>query len=203
MRIRGWTITGITAALLAAIVLVTWSTHGFTEEFVRVNVRATARVSVTLFLLAFSASSLRALYPSQATNWLLQNRRYLGVSFALSHFVHLGVLLLLGMRFPHPFLDDLAPITLIGGGLAYVFITLMTVTSFAAPRHLIGERAWKILHTTGSYYVWLIFFNSYAPRAVQDAAYVPLALALLAALALRIARRIRLRTAAAGPKVTA
>ena len=77
----------------------------------------------------------------------------------------------------------------------------MTITSFAPPRRLIGEHAWKILHTTGSYYVWLIFFNSYAVRAVQDIAYAPFAIALLLALALRIARWLKSRAPTAASKV--
>ena len=74
---------------------------------------------------------------------------------------------LLAAKFPHPFVDDSKSSTLVGGGLAYLFITLMTVTSFAAPRRLIGERAWRILHTVGSYYIWLIFLNSYSARACR------------------------------------
>jgi DMSO/TMAO reductase YedYZ heme-binding membrane subunit len=81
-------------------------------------------------------------------------------------------------------------------------LTLMTITSFAAPRRLIGERAWKILHTTGSYYIWLIFMNSYLSRTLADAAYAPFTLALIAALGLRIASSLR-RRGTAGEKATA
>ncbi|MBB6093692.1 DMSO/TMAO reductase YedYZ heme-binding membrane subunit [Povalibacter uvarum] len=187
MQIKGWRITGCVAIILLAVTgsgLLLW---GFSEEFVRVVIRATARISVVLFLLAFTAASLNALFPSAMTRWLRGNRRYLGVSFALSHFTHLAALFTLGIWFPHPFVDDLNVVTLIGGGLAYVFLTLMTITSFAGPRRLIGERGWSILHTTGLYYIWLIFLNSYVSRAVMDVSYTPYALALIIAIGLRIA----------------
>ena len=50
----------------------------------------------------------------------------------------------------------------------------------------IGPRAWKILHTVGSYYIWLIFANSYVSRAVMDTGYLPMAAIVVGALALRI-----------------
>jgi DMSO/TMAO reductase YedYZ heme-binding membrane subunit len=166
---------------------------------IRSIIRVTARVSIALFLLAFTASSLRALFPSPGSTWVLQNRRYLGVSFALSHFAHLIALFALGALFPHPFLDETTAVTFLGGGLAYVFITAMTITSFAPPRRLIGERAWKILHTTGSYYIWFIFFISYVPHALQNSAYIPLATALVLAFGLRMTRRYKRRAPRTAP----
>ena len=199
MSISGWRITGLTAAVLTLIAAAIWLRAGFTEEGVRSMVRATARLSLLLFLCAFSAASARALFPSAATRCLADNRRYLGVSFALSHFTHLAALLLLAAKFPHPFMDDLQRGTLIGGGLAYVLIGLMTITSFAAPRRLVGERAWKVLHTIGAYYIWLIFLNSYASRAMHEAGYGVLVAALLLVLALRIVWWSRRRASAMTP----
>jgi methionine sulfoxide reductase heme-binding subunit len=187
MLLRGWQIVGAAAVLLLILITANLLQHEFTEEFVRIVIRITARCSVALFLLAFTASSLRALWPTRLTAWQLQNRRYLGVAFAVSHFTHLAALFTLGACFPRPFIDELNAVTLVGGGLAYLFLTLMTITSFVGPRRAIGERAWKILHTLGSYYIWLIFLNSYLSRALVDISYAPYAVALLLALAARIA----------------
>lgn len=196
MLLRGWRITGWVAVLLLILIMANLLQHGFTEDFVRTVIRVTARCSVVLFLLAFTASSLRALWPTRLTTWQLQNRRYLGISFAVSHFTHLAALFVLGKFFPHPFVDELNAVTLAGGGLAYAFLTLMTITSFSSPRRAIGERAWKTLHTVGSYYIWLIFLNSYLSRALADVGYAPYAIALLLALAARIAFWLRRRSGA-------
>ncbi|HKE94777.1 MAG TPA: hypothetical protein VKB34_10755 [Povalibacter sp.] len=195
--IREWRITGLVALLLASVILASWLTSGFTEESVRIVIRATARSSIVLFLMAFTAASLRVLLPSPTTAWLVRNRRYLGVSFALSHFTHLAALVVLATQFPHPFLDDLKSITLVGGGLAYALLTLMTITSFDGPRRLVGERAWKILHTSGSWYLWLIFVNSYVSRTLHMPAYAIFSVALVAAALLRIASWKRRRAALA------
>src|SRR5262245_17503917 len=100
MRVERWRITGLVAIGLAAMFLVQYFGLGSGEDLIRSIIRITARVSVALFLLAFTSSSLRALFPSRASTWLLQNRRYLGVSFALSHFTHLAALFALGAWFP-------------------------------------------------------------------------------------------------------
>jgi hypothetical protein len=62
----------------------------------------------------------------------------------------------------------------------------MTLTSFDRTAAWIGPRAWRILHTTGVYYIWLIFFISYLPRSIVSIAYAPLAIVTVATLALRL-----------------
>jgi DMSO/TMAO reductase YedYZ heme-binding membrane subunit len=55
---------------------------------------------------------------------------------------------------------------------------------------MLGPRGWTILHTVGSYYIWLIFANSYLSRATQMPSYIPVAVLVVFALGLRIAARI-------------
>jgi hypothetical protein len=190
-------IVAATVVLIAAIAVAVVATLGPTESAVRTLVRATARVSTSLFLLAFAASSVRAMWPSAFTAWLVANRRYLGLAFAAAHFAHLAALLVLARYFPHPFLDEQPTVAIVGGGLAYVFITLMTITSFAPPRHAIGERAWRILHLTGGWYVWLIFLLAYAGRATSSLGHAALTAALLFVLILRISHWLKRRNAPA------
>jgi len=52
------------------------------SEGARAAIRFTARTSMALFLLAFTASALYRFWPGRVTRWIRQNRRYLGVSFA-------------------------------------------------------------------------------------------------------------------------
>lgn len=187
MRLRGWALTGWIAfglLLMAALLLYL---EGWNEDGVRMVVRATARTSVTLFLLAFTATALRARWPSPFTRWLRSNRRYVGVGFAVSHYLHLAGLITLGLYFPDPFLaEDVDVVTLVGGGLAYAFITAMTLTSFNTTAAWLGAKRWKLLHTVGGYYIWIIFAQSYFFRALENPNYIPLSLAVFAALALRL-----------------
>ncbi|MCC6796138.1 MAG: hypothetical protein IT366_13545 [Candidatus Hydrogenedentes bacterium] len=194
MRLSGWKITGFTFLAVIAMCVTVFLRMGFNELAVRLLVRDTARVSVTLFILAFTASSLYALVRSAPTRWLLQNRRYIGVAFAVAHGVHFAMLGILFYAFPHPFREYLGAVTLIGGGTAYLFILLMTATSFDRTAALIGPRAWGVLHKVGAYYIWVLFAQSYIPRAVRDPWYIPFAGLVVAGLLVRIAAWMTVRT---------
>jgi len=183
----------LTAFALAVLLVAAGWVAGFSEESVRIVVRWTAKIAVLAFAAAFSASSLRLFWRSETTRFLVKNRRRMGLSFALAHTVHLIALIVLGVAFPSPFLDDLSIVTLVGGGLAYVFMFAMAATSNDASVRALGPVRWRRLHTIGGWYIWAIFTQSYLPRAVVDPAALPFVLLLLGVLVLRIARRLRVR----------
>src|SRR5215510_10674669 len=85
---EGWRL--LAALTLSLIALSLWiaSMRAFEVEGVRMVIRFTARTSLLLFCLAFSAAALARLWPNAWTRWLRRNRRYLGVSFAASHAIH-------------------------------------------------------------------------------------------------------------------
>ena len=188
----GWPIVGWSALAIAAMTAVILAVAGTDEEGLRMVVRATARVSAVLFGLAFAASSLRRLWPNDATRWLLANRRYVGVSFAVSHTVHLLALITLADWSFTTLVEKSNPTTLALGGLGYVFIAAMTARSFDRTAAWLGPRRWQRLHTVGGWYLWFIFFATMAPRVVHEPAYAVPLLWMLAVLAVRIrARRMR------------
>ena len=187
--LAGWPIVGWSALVVAVLCAVVWLAAGGGEAGWRAAIRLSAKTSLLLFTAALIASSLRVLWPNSATRWLLANRRYVGVSFAASHAIHLIAILAL-LRVAGDFRID--PPTLIGGGLAYVFLAAMTATSFDRSAAWLGPRRWRALHKTGMYYCWFIFFISYLPRAFAESViYAPLVLVLLAALPVRGAARRR------------
>ena len=186
-----WSLTGFIALALFAMCAVILQDDGWNAAAVHTVTRVTARTSLILFLLAFSASALRRLWQTAATAWLLRNRRYLGVSFAISHYIHLAAIATLVYEFP-----DGRPMSLtliLGGGLAYAFILAMAVTSFDRTAKWLGPRKWRILHTAGSYWVWTIFAFSYLGRAVKSPSYIPAAIAVSLAMGLRIVAYLRKR----------
>ncbi len=184
---------------ISAIVSVTFARLGWTEEGVREIVRVSAQVGVLLFSLTFAASSLRVFWRSAFSAWALRNRRYTGLSFAAFHFLHLSALVALGLYFPEPFVADLSWLTLVAGGIAYSLLLAQTVTSNDAAVKRLGRVRWTRLHTAGSYVIWGIFLQSYLPRALEDAFYIPFSALLVVAIGLRIARRVRVRRKQALP----
>jgi methionine sulfoxide reductase heme-binding subunit len=184
--VDGWPLLGWSSVIIAGIVIAIIALFGWNEYSVRLVLRATARTSFILFTSAFIASPLHRRWPNPLNSWLLGNRRYLGVSFAVSHYFHLAAIITLARLAPEGFRREVDASALVVGGLAYGFLTAMTLTSFDRTAAIIGARAWRILHTAGVYYIWFIFFISYVPRSLVSIAYAPLGIVTVAALALRL-----------------
>jgi DMSO/TMAO reductase YedYZ heme-binding membrane subunit len=174
----------VSLALVAMCALLL-AQHGAGEDGLRVLIRATARTSLVLFAGAFAASGLRRAWRSPASAWRVGNRRYVGLSFAVSHALHLAAILAAAATVPG-FAADIAPATAIGGGTAYALIALMALTSNDTAVRRLGRRRWRALHLTGLWVVFLIFTNSYLGRAVHNPNYWPNAALLGAMLILRL-----------------
>lgn len=192
--IEKWTITALSSAgivLFAALVL---GLVGPNEATLRYLLRATACTSLLEFLAAFGATSAHAVLRNPVSAWTVRNRRYLGVAFAISHFIHLGFIVWLARVYPDPFFSNTGLSFWLVGGSAYLFIALMTITSFAAPRRWMGEKKWSLLHTTGGYLILFVFFQAYVPKAFMgDVFRMPLAAAILLVVGLRFYRIYRRR----------
>lgn len=186
--IKGWRLTSLLSAVVFCLSVPILFTGGIEEGSVRLFLRTTARCSVIFFLAAFTASALAKLFPGSFTGWLARNRRYIGVSFAFSHTLHLiGIILLLHLK-PLAFASPAGRVTLIGGGIAFLLLYAMTATSFDRTAAWLGARRWKRLHKTGMYFFWFIFFVDYVPMAIRKPAlYAPFATLVVAAFFLRIA----------------
>ncbi|NWH09012.1 MAG: hypothetical protein HXY22_10290 [Alphaproteobacteria bacterium] len=193
--LSGWRLVlAVAAALALAAAVTAWSLGG--TDGVRLFIRMTARSSFVLFLLAFTASALAHFWPSEGTRWLRANRRYLGLSFAVSHFVHLGAILLLLRMDPVLFHTLTNPVTIISGAIAYVFIAAMALTSFDAAVRAMGAGAWKTLHTMGTWYIFISFAVAYGKRAPGDPFYQGFAAVLLLVLVLKLAHLLSARARA-------
>ena len=197
---NGWRLTGVLSFLLAAMALCFIGAQGWNEEGVRLVIRATARTSLVLFVLAFTASAMVELLPSEATRWQRRNRRYLGVSFAVSHLIHLGAILSLALLDRALFWKLTNIGTIVLAGAAYVFIVAMAATSFDRTAAWLGPRRWRLLHLVGGWYIWISFAVAVGKRVPIDRIYWPMAALVLAAGLLRLAamwRRNRKRAALA------
>lgn len=180
-------IVGVTAVIVAGLCGAILAVRTPGVEELRATVRVTAFTSAVLFLLTFTASALARLRPGPVTAWLRANRRYLGLSFAVSHLSHLLAIVAL-VRWVPAFEANLRPLTVVGGGIGFVAVALLAATSNDASVHLLG-RAWHLLHTIGVHYLWLIFTATYAGPATTSVFHAAMTLAFVAALGLRVAAR--------------
>lgn len=174
------------ALLLAAMSAAVLAVNGLGEDGARTLIRATARSSAVLLALAFAARPLRQLWRSALSAWLLRERRFLGLGFALSQLVHVA-----GIAWFMIAHGGSAPLsTWIGGGIGYLFTIAMAVTSTDEWVRRLTRKRWVLLHRTGMYVnvgIMLLTFGGGASQAEQPLPYLLAIAALLGASAIRIA----------------
>ncbi|MFI8975810.1 hypothetical protein ACIGO9_23180 [Nocardia asteroides] len=140
---------------------------------------------------AFVATSALALWPGEPARWLARNRRYLGLSFAMSHGVHLAVIVTLARTDPETF-DSLADASsFVGGGLGYLVIAVLTAASFDTIVDRLGPARWQLIQRVGSWFIWVLFTVSNGGRIPENLWYALPTAALLVALIVKIAARGR------------
>ena len=183
-KIQRWNLVKVSTIAIVILLALILIFHGINEPSMAIVIRLTARTSCILFLLAFCASSLRRFKSDRFTRWLLQNRRYFGLSMAVSHGFH--AIAIIGAAILS---TETIPTDSHGGNLGYLFIIAMTITSFRYPASFLGERGWQILHTVGMYYLWLAFIYSFSNRLDESLLiYLPFVSLLIIAIALRLVR---------------
>ncbi|MFC6336685.1 hypothetical protein GIR22_16780 [Pseudomonas sp. CCM 7891] len=168
---KGWQLFSLLALLILVMSALAVALQPDLIEGLRSAVRATARSSFALFLAAFTASAFVVLVPSSFSKALVRERRFIGLAFAFSHFVHAVLIYAYGQLntefWPVRTVIDNTP-----GTVAYVFILLMALTSFKGPAHLLGAKAWKVLHTTGMWIIVAVFAYANFKRIPMNAWYV-------------------------------
>ena len=177
--------------LLSGLVGLILSLEGINVEGVAMMIRATARTSMLLFSLAFAAASMHYLWKNNLTRSLLVNRRYLGLSFAYSHYLHLFGILYLQFFETQPLIEERGWVIVSLGGVAYVLLTLMAFTSTDEMIRKMGTQNWQRLHRIGSFYIWIVFATSYFPRALKEPFYIPFAVILVLAMTLRLVKYLK------------
>jgi len=177
-----WLGLGVAVACVAVLVLSPTLADG-----ARMAIRLTARTSLLLFLLAFTASSLAKLLPSPTTIWLRANRRYFGVAFAFSHFIHAAAIFALAELNPALFGQLTTPASFIAGGFGYAVIIAMFVTSFDRVALMVGADVWHPLHKVGAWLIAAFFVVNFGRRAVvTPQMYWPYLALLFAAVVVRL-----------------
>jgi hypothetical protein len=192
--LSGWRLVATLAFTITLMTLGMAVWHQFGVEGVRLGIRATARTSLLLFCLALSAASLYQCWPNGWTRWQRHNRRYLGVSFAVSHAIHAVGIVSFALLDPAQFHQEVTLGSYVVGGIAYTFIIAMAATSFDQTAAWVGPRVWKILHWAGAHYLWLAFVLTTGKRALVNPYYWSAVTLLLAVMAIRLIGWYRARS---------
>ncbi|HZP41594.1 MAG TPA: hypothetical protein VFD84_08765 [Candidatus Binatia bacterium] len=202
-RLAGWPIVGVAAAFVAVLLAADVALLGTGEAAIRFALRATARTALVFFLAAFVASAAARTWPGARTRWLLANRRYLGVGFAVTHLAHAAAILAFAALLADEFRAEEPFVVLVAGGIGYLFVLALLATSFDRTAAWLGPRRWARLHTVGVHYLWAVFFVTYVPQAARGPVHAAAAALVVGALGLRLAARRRALPVSVGPTVGA
>ena len=137
------------------------------DESARLWTRYSAHLSFLYLITAYSVSIFKDTFNHDAINNLVINRRYFGLSFSISHSVHLVALI----YFFYTSNENPGIVSIIGGGLGYLLMYAMTLTSTDAMVKRIGIKNWKMLHTIGINYLVIIFFYTFFGSMVGTSLY--------------------------------
>src|SRR5258707_1388112 len=123
---EGWRLFAVLAATLLALSIWIAGMRQFEVDGVRMVIRFTARTSLLLFCLTFSAAALARLWPNAGRRGQRRNRRYLGVTFAASHGIHAVAILAFAAMDPASYAAATSIASYIFGSIGYAFIIAMT-----------------------------------------------------------------------------
>jgi hypothetical protein len=204
LRLQGWTLFWFLAvSLLAAelwfVSVIDWSNPTDIRWLMGIN----WRLAAPYFLLTFAASPLQKLFPSRATRWLLANRRYVGLAFAVGAYCQLPPIATLALRFKPALADIHSASSQFGEDCIYLTLALMTVTSFRATNRHLSRTTWRRLHASGMYLLAGLYGVSYVYFAMYatNPTYVVLGMAFVIVWGLRATVWWRRRTELGGRKV--
>ncbi|MCI1034748.1 ferric reductase-like transmembrane domain-containing protein [Raoultella terrigena] len=193
-KINGWRLFNCISITVLLMVFAIVFTSADLVNGLRVSIRATARSSFILFIVSFIASGLVSLVPATLTKYLIINRKFFGLAFAFSHFVH-AVLIGFYAWFSEGYRSSFSVYDNSSGFVGYIFIILMTITSFKPARRLTGETNWRVLHTFGMWVLAYVFWRTNYELLSEGIIYVIFLNVMSAAIVLqllgKVAKRVR------------
>jgi sulfoxide reductase heme-binding subunit YedZ len=161
--LNGWPLFYLVATLTFATIGVGLVITGISSPETTVSmIRLSVQLASPWIFLAFLARPLVELYPGSFSKWLLRNRRYLGLSFAVGfawQAVFIAVLLALYPDYYWQVLHNTADLVL--RMLSYLLLLALTVTSFYPVRRAMRPNSWRALHLVGIWYFWAAIWVSY------------------------------------------
>ncbi len=161
--INGWYLFWlITVPISAYMVLGMMGADLSSAEGVSSMIQRSVRCAVPWLFVAFAASSLQVVFPGSFSRWLLRNRSKIGLCFAAAMGWQLFFILwLVGIHTDHYVNEVYVLSDVVEGIFGYAFLIAMVLTSFRFGRRRLTPKQWKLLHTSGIYWLWIYAWSVY------------------------------------------
>jgi len=120
------------------------------------------RWAVPIIFLVVAISPLQILFPGPLPKWLLRNRKFIGLCFAVAMAWQGLFIFLMSNFFREYYFEEVFYLRdELEGSTGYIFLTAMVVTSFQFGRKYLTARQWKLLHKSALYYLFAYPFSVY------------------------------------------
>lgn len=161
--INRWGLFWLLSVPISLFVIVEmFATDLSTGEGVSHMIGYAVRWAIPFIFLVIAASSVNILFPSSLSKWLLRNRKYFGLCFAVAMaWQGLFILIVSTVHREYYFSEIFYFRDELEGTIGYLFLAAMTLTSFQFGRKRVTAAQWKLIHTCGVYYLWAYPFSVY------------------------------------------
>ena len=130
--------------------------HGVSEM-----ISFAVRWAVPFIFLVVAISSLQILFPGPFPMWLLRNRKYIGMCFAVAMAWQGSFIFIMSNFFREYYFTDYVLRDELEGSIGYIFLSAMVVTSFRFGRKHLNQKQWKLLHKSSLYFLWAYAYSVY------------------------------------------
>jgi hypothetical protein len=161
--VNGWHLFAVTSATITAFMLARLlSTNFSSPQDLSAMIQYSVRWAVPFIFLVIAISALYRLFPSDVTRWLMRNRRYIGLSFAVA-MAWQGAFIFIVSYFhsAHYYAEIYYLRDELEGSSGYLLLAAMTLTSFGVFRRHISPGQWRFLHLSGVTFLWAYPFSVY------------------------------------------
>ena len=161
--LNGWNLWALITVPISLAVVAMMATKDLSRPAdISSMIQFSVQCSVPWLYLAFSASSLKILFPGSFSLWSLRNRRNLGLCFAAGMGWQLFFIIWMLTGYWSYYLEDVYLFSDVAVQVpGYLFLFAMTLTSFRRWRRRISPRQWRLLHKSGIYFLWGTVWTTY------------------------------------------
>jgi len=125
-------------------------------------IQYSVRWAVPFIFLVIATSALFRLFPGRSTRWLLRNRRYIGLCFAVAMAWQGAFIFIVSFSHSAHYYSEIYLLRdELEGSSGYLFLAAMTLTSFGLFRRRLSAEQWRFLHLSGVIFLWAYPFSVY------------------------------------------
>lgn len=161
--INGWSLFWLISAPMSMFMVVAMMGVDLTTgPGVSSMIGFSVRWAVPFIFIVVATSSLQQLFPGPLPMWLLRNRKYIGLCFAVAMAWQGLFIFTMSMFFRDYYYEDIYFLRdELEGSVGYIFLVAMVLTSFQFARKHLTSKQWKLIHKSGLYFLWAYPFSVY------------------------------------------